>query len=86
MSTILLSSQNNKTVTNLIKLKKKLNIKKYDVINTCLEQKMNDLRENIDSILFSECNHNYVNDYIDLDVDNGGKYISYCSVCFITFN
>jgi hypothetical protein len=32
------------------------------------------------------CIHEYVDDYVDLDCDRGGYYITYCKICDETVN
>jgi len=50
-----------------------------------VQKNIDNLKASITTALKAECKHEYVEDYIDSDIDNGGKYITYCSKCECTF-
>lgn len=62
-------------------------IKVKNILNRLPQCKQNDqyksICKEIDSYLFSWCNHNFVRDLIDIDPDRS-KEIVYCNVCYIT--
>ena len=66
------------TVDNMIEIKNILiSSEKNDEINTILEM--------VDNFLLKHCQHEIVDDLIDIDPDRS-KSIRYCEKCLITFN
>jgi hypothetical protein len=67
----ILNEYNHFNINNNINeiLKKKITFNKY-------------LIEKINKILFENCNHEWINDYIDIDCEYG-RNICYCKICNI---
>lgn len=57
-----------------------------DIRYKSLSKKLEQISNEIESILKTECKHEYEIDYIDLDIDTGGNYITYCKICNCSFN
>ena len=85
-----MSNKTTSLVEKLIKLRLNLEIMKMsfreqeDEIFSNFEKKFNNIIGSIDKKLKCECNHQYVEDYIDIDPDTS-KRITYCSICECTF-
>ena len=71
----------------LIELRKSLELNKYIFKNE--NEKfliiVNDLLKEIDNILKSECVHDYIEDYIDINQETTQK-INYCAKCMCSFH
>ena len=65
---------------NCLKETPQQNEPRFKMIISNFEQ----LLENIDNILKSECRHIYEEDYIDITPDRSQK-ITYCKICHCTF-
>lgn len=72
---VLTEKKNALVIRNIGKLKYNQPINNINHLIVCTE-----------SIIRSECKHTIVHDYIDLDPDNGGKNITYCSKCYTCFD
>lgn len=73
------SYENDSIINEYIKYNNTNNI--YQVLENKIKFN-NNLIEKINKILFEKCDHEWVNDYIDIDCEYG-KNISYCKICNI---
>jgi hypothetical protein len=87
------SSNSNKYINEMIQIKSILqniqttnpiinrifkDVNKYIELNVSFDTLMSPFKIN------NNCNHSIIDDYIDLDPDNGGKQIKYCEYCYKT--
>lgn len=51
------------------------------VLNDKFDEEYMNILDQICSFVKKHCQHEYIDDYIDLDCERGGMYISYCRFC-----
>ena len=67
----------NNDLIQLIKIKNILG----ELKNIFYKNELQELFEKIHNIIMEKCNHNFIDDYIDTDLDTSIK-IRYCNICY----